>query len=123
MLSETETTSRKAALRGHDIEAVKRDASSLDASGIRVYHREPQLPPCWAGDFRRWIPTGTSFREQMFCERGQEFINPNGFTCMLCADGRWPPASTKVDLRGCDGCGQKMLEATKAVSGLVSRSK
>ena len=92
MLSETETTSRKAALLGHDIEAVKRDASSLDSSGIRVYRREPQLPPCCAGDFRRWIPTGASFREQMFCERAREFINPNGFTCKLCADDRWPPA-------------------------------
>ena len=59
---------------------------------MMTYHAEPSLPPCWAGDFRRWNPSGTNYQNQMFCDKWKVYINPSGLTCRLCAQGKWPEA-------------------------------
>ena len=50
----------------------------------------PALPPCWRGDYREEHPEGESFQSQLYCRHWQEWINPSGFTCKLCAAQAWP---------------------------------
>ena len=83
-------------------------AQKYDAEARRWKER-PEISACWRGDFREWridgrprdesgnlLPeldrgvTGTCYQNQLYCRHWKSFINPDGFTCSLCADRSWP---------------------------------
>ena len=74
------------------------------------WKQKPAIAPCPLGNFREWYivggpvddsgapvqnpqassPTGTSYANQLYCRKWNDFINPCGFNCSACIAKMWP---------------------------------
>lgn len=77
----------------------------------RRYLSQPEIVPCWRGQFQEWHIDGASYREQLRCAFHNEWINPSGFTCELCQNGRWPEHELQLRV------GREVLNETMRKSG------
>lgn len=68
-----------------------KDLSATFDEDTLKWDTQPLIPKCWKGTEPQWNPNGVTFQGQLWCVVYQKYINPDGTTCSVCREEKFPP--------------------------------